>query len=303
MLKRGLPGIGAGEAPGAPRSWPLQHSSSVLLASAHCQRRSRRRPSARLVQSRLSTAPRRPACARCLGPVTHLPRPSNCLLGTLAWRVPQLASSAGSSHSCPFSLRTHWRGQVLGVHPESGVRCYSRAEPCPPSPDRHRCLISICRPSRINGLDAPADPPGPTFLVPFWVGTRVAGHPLLCVLNSRLVFAPRGPHSCTGRGLGNSSSSPTDQRVQFFHAASSLLVFGSNWKCLALHLDSVSTPSSPIGGVTLQRARSLGGASTLLGTSSIRPPPSPTSGGPSFQGGHEHVASLLGFPSPRQCCK
>ena len=94
---------GRGGPPGAPRSWPLQHSSSVLLASAHCQRRSRRRPSARLVQSRLSPAPRRPACARCLGPVTHLPRPSNCLLGTLAWRVPQLASSAGSSHSCPFS--------------------------------------------------------------------------------------------------------------------------------------------------------------------------------------------------------
>ena len=112
MLKRGLPGIGAGEAPGAPRSWPLQHSSSVLLASAHYQRRSRRRPSARLVQSRLSTAPRRPACARCLGPVTHLPRPSNCLLGTLAWRVPQLASSAGSSHSCPFSSRFVPIGEV-----------------------------------------------------------------------------------------------------------------------------------------------------------------------------------------------
>ena len=203
-------------------------------------------------------------------PTLKLPAGYPCLASTPACQF----SRQQPLLSVFFSLLTHWRGQVLGVHPESGVRCYSRAEPCPPSPDRHRCLISICRPSRINGLDAPADPPGPTFLVPFWVGTRVAGHPLLCVLNSRLVFAPRGPHSCTGRGLGNSSSSPTDQRVQFFHAASSLLVFGSNWKCLALHLDSVSTPSSPIGGVTLQRARSLGGASTLFGTSSIRPPPS-----------------------------
>ena len=90
MLKRGLPGIGAGEAPGAPRSWPLQHSSSVLLASAHCQRRSRRRPSARLVQSRLSTAP--PAARLCpvsgarnaSPPTLKLPAGYPCLASTPA---------------------------------------------------------------------------------------------------------------------------------------------------------------------------------------------------------------------------